>query len=110
MAICSKENCNQTATLVVRLKVAVEGSEIPAEVFADLYACSAEHEITDGEIHKFFRDTWDVLAMGFALRHLPRPVIEKTEFAWVPVEEYEAFKQFYEGPVPEDPNRTEWTN
>ena len=95
MFTCTKEGCDEDATHIVRLKVGVEGSEEPAEVFASIYACSEEHRASDGDIHLFFRNTWEVLVAGFEVHHLPRPIIEKTEFAWVPMAEWEQFKKDY---------------
>jgi len=100
MLTCSKKECNENATQIVKLLLFTDVHAEPAHVFATICACCEEHQLPDGEIHKFFRDTWETLATGFEQRGFPRPNIDKTQFAWVPLEDYEEFKRMCENADP----------
>jgi len=93
MTKCTKEGCDQDAKYIIKLHLFADGFESPAEVFATICACSEEHKISDGEIHLFFRSSWEILAAGFEVRGLPRPILQKTEFAWGDIEEDEEYKR-----------------
>lgn len=93
MFTCTKKGCDKSATQVVKLLLFVEKCTTPAEVFATIFACSEEHQIPDGDIRLFFENNWEVLATGFEQRGLPRPILDLTQLAWMPIEEYEEFQQ-----------------
>lgn len=100
MSTCTKSGCNKDARSIVKLLLFVPGYAKPAEVFATICACCEEHRAPDGDIHLFFRNTWETLVTGFEQRGLPGPALELTQFAWVDIEEYEEFKKQYAGADP----------
>lgn len=97
MPQCSTEGCKKDAKEVIKLLLFADGYSEPAQLFATLFACSEEHKAPDGELHKFFAAQWEFLAVGFAQRGYPAPVLEKTQFAWVPVEDWVEFQRQFDG-------------
>jgi hypothetical protein len=102
MPICSKMGCDKEATEVIKLHVFTATSGTPAEIFASIYACSEEHKAPDNDICYFFEQNWELLCVGFQQRGFRPPVLKKTQFAWLPIEEFEEFKKLHaktdEGP------------
>lgn len=97
MVTCTKKGCDKDATTIVKLLLFCEGYNSPAEVFATIAACCEEHQTSDGDIRMFFESNWEILATGFEQRHLPRPTLELTQFAWLPIEEYGEFQRQHAG-------------
>jgi hypothetical protein len=62
-----------------------------AEVFATIHACSEQHQAPQQDIAQFFAANWPRIEMIFEVKKLAPPVLEKTEYAWVPTEQYEDF-------------------
>jgi hypothetical protein len=94
---CSKKGCGKNATSVVALKIYCGDIEIPAEVFATIFACSEEHQAPNGDIRLFFTRNWETLATGFEIQRIPRPILEKTEMAWVSIQDYEEYLREHAG-------------
>jgi hypothetical protein len=97
MLTCTKKGCDKSATTVVKLLLFTENCTTPAEVFATIAACCEEHQTADGDIRLFFESNWEILATGFEQRGFPRPVLELTQFGWLPVEDYEEFQRQHDG-------------
>jgi hypothetical protein len=95
MPVCSKIGCDKEATQVIKLHVFTATSGTPAEIFASIYACSEEHKAPEDDICRFFEKHWETLIVGFQQRGFQAPVLEKTEFAWLPIEEYLEFQRLY---------------
>lgn len=98
--VCSKKGCDKSANEVVKLLLFCEGFDEPAEVFATIFACSEEHQAPYGDIRQFFEHNWEILATGFEIRQLPRPILEKTLMAWTSVEDYEEYLRQRDGDDP----------
>jgi hypothetical protein len=90
MPKCSRKDCGNEANQTVRLKLANDKGEM-AEVYATIHACSEEHQAPQVDIAQFFALNWPRIEMIFEAKQLDKPVLEKTEYAWVPTDEYEAF-------------------
>lgn len=97
MFTCTKKGCGKNAQQVVKLLLFTKNCTTPAEVFASIFTCSEEHQTSDGDIRYFFENNWEVLATGFEQRGLPRPILDLTQLAWVPIEEYEEFQRQHAG-------------
>lgn len=90
MPKCSRKDCGEPAQQTVKLRLA-NANEQTAEVFATIHACSDAHQAPDVDIAQFFSVNWPRVSMIFEVKQMLPPILEKTEFAWVPTEEYEAF-------------------
>jgi hypothetical protein len=90
MPKCSRKDCGEPAHQTVRLRLANNAGET-AEVFATIHACSEEHQAPQVDIAQFFAANWPRIEMIFEVKQLAPPILEKTEYAWVPTEQYEAF-------------------
>ena len=90
MPKCSRKDCSELATQTVRMRLCNDDGQI-AEVFATIHACCENHQAPDEDIARFFKANWERITTGFQLLKQQLPILEKTEFAWVPTEQYEEF-------------------
>jgi hypothetical protein len=90
MPKCSRKDCGEPAQQTVRLRLANADGQT-AEVFATIHACKEEHQAPQIDIAQFFSLNWPRIEMIFEVKRMAPPILEKTEYAWVPTQEYEDF-------------------
>lgn len=93
---CTKKGCKKDAVEVVKLHVWSAAESDPGEVFPTIFSCCEKHRVSDGELHQFFKLNWETICVIFEQHKLAVPILEKTEFAWVPIEEYVEFQNKHE--------------
>ena len=93
---CTKKRCKKDATEAVKLHVYAAESLGPGEIYPSIFACCEKHRVSDGELHQLFRTNWETICVVFEQRGFPVPILERTEFAWVPIEDYEDFQRQHE--------------
>ena len=109
MPACSKNGCKKDATQTIKLLLYAQGHGEPAHFFVSLFACSEDHQTSDGELRKFLEQNWEVLATAFEQRGFPRPILKKTQVAWVPIQDWEEFHRQFEN-AEDNRKHTAWKN
>lgn len=89
MPKCSSQGCETPINQGVKLKLFIHGSANSAEIYVNIYACSEAHQAPEEALRTFFTQNWERICTGFEKMNQPRPVLELTEYAWVPWEEIE---------------------
>jgi len=88
---CIKHGCEKEEPLfTVLIRMWAEGIEEPAIMYLRMPLCE-EHKLTDSELGYLIRQNWEGILVGFDQNHLRRPVLEKSDFKWVPFDEYVQF-------------------
>jgi len=87
MPKCSRNDCEESEVFTLKLRAYAEGVDEPATMYLRFPVCE-KHKLTDGEVHFMMRQNWEAICVGFDKLSVKRPILDRTEFAWVPFEEY----------------------